>query len=73
MSPLLIKISKDLKLIRCPHSFAATLRSFTFYVARPFRSIETRLLPMRTRSYPRHFTFYVAEPLSSICNRCRLF
>src|SRR6266702_7120871 len=60
MSPLLIKISKDLKLARCYP------RRFTFHVAHPSRSIETRLLPTLTRSYPRHFTFYVAEPLSSI-------
>jgi len=41
-------------------------RGFTGHVAHPSRSIETRLLPTLTRSYPPHFTFYVAEPLSSI-------
>jgi hypothetical protein len=37
-----------------------------FYVADPVSSIETRLLPTLTRSYPRHFTFYVARPTRSI-------
>src|SRR6478752_1860459 len=39
---------------------------FTFYVADPISSIETRSLPTLTRSYPRRFTFYVADPISSI-------
>jgi hypothetical protein len=30
-----------LKLIRCPHSFAATRRSFIFYIAHPIHSIHS--------------------------------
>jgi hypothetical protein len=41
-------------------------RCFTFYVADPISSIETRSLAALTRSYPRHFTFYVAHPIRSI-------
>ena len=41
-------------------------RRFTFYVADPISSIETRSLPTLARSYPRRFTFYVADPISSI-------
>ena len=40
-----------------------------FYVADPISSIETRLLPTLTRSYPCHFTFYVARPTRSIETR----
>jgi hypothetical protein len=79
LDPLLVKISKDLKLVCCPRLLAATLaalpsmsliplaplklvccprslapthRRFTFCVAHPTRSIETRSLPTLTRSYP---------------------
>ena len=41
---------------------------FTFYVAPPSRSIETRSLPTLARAYPRRFTFYVAPPSRSILN-----
>ena len=41
-------------------------RSFTFYVADPVSSIETRSLPTLARCYPRSFAFYVADPVSSI-------
>jgi hypothetical protein len=58
--------SAPLKLARCPHSLAAAPRSFTFYVADPISSIETRSLPTLARRYPRGFTFYVADPISSI-------
>jgi hypothetical protein len=51
------------------HSLAATHRGFTFHVADPLSSIETRSLPALTRSYPRHFTFYVAHPIRSIETR----
>ena len=43
---------------------------FPIYVADPISSIETRLLPTLTRSYPRRFTFYVADPVRSIRFEC---
>jgi len=33
---------KDLKLVRCPRSLAATHHGFAFYVAAPIRSIRPR-------------------------------
>jgi hypothetical protein len=42
---------------------------FTFYVAFPKSSIETRSLPTLARCFPRSFTFYVAFPKSSIETR----
>jgi hypothetical protein len=79
MSPLLIKISKDLKLVRCPCSLAPTPRRF--YVAHSHgtvlapatlaalpstRAIETRSVPTSLAATHRGFAFYVAFPKSSI-------
>jgi len=44
-------------------------RSFTFYLALPKRSIETRLLPSSLAATHRGFAFYVAFPKSSIETR----
>jgi len=41
-----------LKLARVPRSLAATRRGFTFYVADPVSSIETRSRPTLARRYP---------------------
>jgi hypothetical protein len=45
-----------------PLRSTACPRGLTGHVALLSRSIETRLLPTLTRSYPRRFTFYVADP-----------
>ena len=50
-------------------SYFSYPRHFTFYVADPISSIETRSLPTLIRSYPRHFTFYLAQPIRSIDTR----
>ena len=66
MSPLLIKISKDLKLIRYPRLLAPTLVAFTF-ITRTARCLCQ--LPSCVAVYPRDsrsHVFYVADPLSSI-------
>ena len=44
-------------------------RSFTFYVADPISSIETRSLPTSLAATHRGFAFYVAFPESSIPDR----
>ena len=49
-----------------PLTRSTSCASFTFYVADPVSSIETRSLPTLARCYPRSFAFYVADPVSSI-------
>jgi hypothetical protein len=55
-----------LKLARFPRSLAATLHGFTFHIADPLSSIETRSFPDSLAATLRGFTFYLAVPLSSI-------
>ena len=54
MSPLLIKISKDLKLAQCPVR-SSLPRDFTFYLGNSFPRFKLVYCP-RSRSYPRYFT-----------------
>ena len=67
MSPLLIKISKDLKLLRGPRSLAPTLVTFTIdHSHGPVLAPATLAALPSTRAIPDREVFYVAEPLSSI-------
>ena len=62
MSPLLVKISKDLKLVCCPRSLAPTLVTLPSMSLNSSAPVETHSLPPLARRYPRDFTFYVADP-----------
>ena len=45
-----------------PRLLAATRHGFTFYVADPISSIETRSLPTLTHCFPRNFTLITRSP-----------
>src|SRR5882762_5921245 len=64
MSPLLIKISKDLKLLRCPRSLAPTL--YVDHSHGPVLVPATLAALPSTRAIPNRDVFYVADPISSI-------